>query len=200
MTNLKHEKLITLAIVVGFTAQIFCLIIGMAFFPPDYSSEMPKYSPEGMMMMEFGIALFVFGATVMAIKLADERKVLAAAGFTMQAIQAGVIMASIFEIMNPTTEAWEKGYYITTSANFMYLPSMLLIAACDEFKLWVRWAGIISSIPYFITSVLFFMHYRNFTNLEYIGFAGYMLMMITQIMWAVNVYNNYRRKINASNN
>lgn len=132
----------------------------------------------------------------MAIKLADEKKVLAAAGFTMLAISTGVLMASLFETTESISrEAFEKSYYITTSANFLYLPAMLLIAACDEFKKWVRVLGLISSLPLWICSFLFLFHFRNYTTLDYIGITGYVLMMFTQLMWAVNVYQNYRKKI-----
>jgi hypothetical protein len=201
VTHLKHEKYITLAIVVGFTAQIFCYIMATILYPPDYSTNIPKYAPESSVILQLGFALFIFGATVMAIKLADEKKVLAAAGFTMLAISTGVIMASVFETTtNLTEETFEKSYCIVTSSNFLYLPAMLLISACDEFKKWVRILGLISAVPLWACSFLFLFHYRNFTNLDFIGITGYVLMMFTQLMWAINVYNNHRRKMKASNN
>lgn len=199
MTHLKHEKYITYAIVVGFTAQIFCYIITTILYPPDYSTSIPKYAPESGVILELGFALFIFGTTVMAIKLADEKKVLAAAGFTMLAISTGVIMASVFETTtNLTEETFEKSYYIVTSSNFLYLPAMLLISACDEFKKWVRVLGLFSAVPLWISSFLFLAHYRNYTTLDYIGITGYLLMMLTQLIWAINVYNNYRKKMSAS--
>ena len=200
-THLKHEKYITLAIVVGFTAQIFCFALSSIIYPPDYSTSIPKYAPESSVILELGFALFIFGTTVMAIKLADEKKVLAAAGFTMLAISTGVIMSSVFETTQSTTvEAVEKSYYIVTSSNFLYLPAMLLISACDEFKKWVRVLGLISAVPLWACSFLFLFHYRNFTNLDFIGITGYALMMFVQLMWAINVYNNHKRKKSASNN
>lgn len=193
--NPKHNKYITFAIVVGFLAPLACLILGVVLYPPSYEGQLPRYAPESMVILSLGLAFYMCGSTVMGIKLADEKKVLAAAGFTIQAIAAGVIMASTFEIINPPNlEAWEKGYYITTSANFMYLPSMLLIAACDEFKKWVRWTGVFSALPYVLQSIVFLSGYRNFSTLELLGLAGYVAMLITQVMWAVNTYKNYHNK------
>jgi len=50
------------------------------------------------MLMVTGGSLMIAGLTVMGLKLADEKKVLPAAGFTMFAISGGILMASLFEI------------------------------------------------------------------------------------------------------
>ena len=103
-------------------------------------------------------------------------------------------MAALFETTSVfTEETYEKQYYIFTSANFLYMPSMLMIATYKEFKLWVRWLGIISILPVMAVSFIFLFHYRNYSVLDQLGTSGYCLLMITQIFWAVNVYSNYKK-------
>lgn len=195
MTHPKHEKFITLAIVIGFSAQLVAFTLSTLIFPPDYSGDIPIYTPKSGVIVCLGIALSIVSSTVMAIKLADERKILGAAGFTSLAITMGVWMAALFELMQVNTlEAFEKSYYIVTSANFLYIPSLILIAATEEFKKWVRWLGVISSIPFMISSMLFLFDYHNFTVLDIISNIGYTMILFTQVIWAVNVYNNYRKK------
>jgi len=184
-----------LTAVIGFGAQIFCAVLAMILFPPDYSGEIPYYAPESNVLIEFGLALLIAGSTVMGIKLADEKKVLPAAGFTMLAISAGVMMASLWETTTVSThEAYEKSYFITTSSYFLYVPAMILISFYEEFKKWIRYLGIFSSLPLLISSCLFLFHYRKYTVLEMIGMVGYVLLFTTQLLWAINVYTNYKKK------
>lgn len=194
---MKHnpQKLMTLIIVIGFSAQLICMTLAMTLFPPDYSKEIPVYAPESGMILQFGLALLIAGATMMGIKLAETDKI-PAAGFTMLAISTGVMMAALFETTSVfTEESYEKQYYIFTSANFLFVPSMLMIATYHEFKLWLRLLGIISTIPLVTVSFIFLFHYRNFTVLDQIGTVGYFLLMITQVIWAGNVYSNYKKSI-----
>jgi len=182
-----------LTTVIGFGAQIVCALLAMTFYPPDYSGEIPYYAPESNMLIEFGLALLIAASTGMGIRLAEEKKNLPATGFTMLAISVGVMMASLWETTTISThEAYEKSYFITTTSYFLYVPAMLLIACNDEFKKWIRWLGVISSIPLLATSVMFLLHYRNFNVLEMIGMVGYVLLFLTQLFWAINIYANYR--------
>lgn len=182
-------------IVIGFSAQLICMTLAMTLFPPDYSKDIPVYTPESAMILQFGLALLIAGATMMGIKLAETDKI-SAAGFTMLAISTGVMMAALFETTSVfTEETYEKQYYIFTSANFLFVPSMLMIATYKDFKLWIRWLGIISILPLVAVSFIFLFHYRNFTRLDQIGTLGYFLVMITQVIWGVNVYSNYKKSI-----
>jgi hypothetical protein len=195
MNSHHHEKYIMLATVVGFTAQLFTYALAFILYPPDYSGEIPIYAPKSNVVIALGLGIFIFGCTVMGIKLADDRKVLPAAGFTMLAITMGVWMASLFEItQDGTMETFEKSYYIVCAGNFLYFLAILLTAAYEGFHRWVRYLGLSSTIPFIIASLLFLNDYRNFTTLDEINLIGYLLMIITQVMWAVNVYQNYKKK------
>jgi hypothetical protein len=195
MITHKQEKWMMMIIVTGFSAQLFCMTLAMTLFTPDYSKEFPVYAPESNVFLQLGLALLIAASTMMGIRLAETEKI-PAAGFTMLAISSGVMMAALFETTTVfTLESYEKQYYIITSSNFLYAPAMLMISQYREFKPWLRRMGIISTLPLLTVSFMFLFHYRNFTRLELIGTSGYSLIMITQLIWALNVYSNYRKKI-----
>ena len=192
--HLKHENKITWFVVTTFLAQPVLTIMALLIYPPDLSKEFPHYDPDGIMIVAYGNALFIAGLTVMGLKLADEKKVLPAAGFTMFAISGGILTASLFEISQVIShETYEKFYRIQASSNFLYLPAMYLISTYEDFKKWIRYIGLISSIPLFIASLMFFFGNRDFKTLETISNIGFFFMMVTSFSWAYNVYINYKK-------
>lgn len=195
MAENKFDKIFPVAIVICFNAQLIFMPLAFIAFPISYMNDIPQYAPGALMINNIGLSLYMIGATLMAIKLADDKQILSAAGFTALAISAGVVLASTFEIMNmKTTEAWEKSYYISGSSNFIYLPAMLLIACNAEFKKWIRVLGIVSGCVYFISSILFFLGNRDFSELEKISFIGYLLMLFVQLIWSLQVWRQFHPK------
>ena len=194
MTHLRHEKKITWFVVTTFMAQPVFTLMALLIYPPDFSKEFPVYDPDGIMIVAYGNALFIAGLTVMGIKLADEKKVLPAAGFTMFAISGGILTASLFEITQVVSlETYEKFYRIQSSANFLYLPAMYLISAYEDFKKWIRYIGVVSSIPLLIASLMFLFGNRDFKTLEIISDIGFGFMAVTSFSWAYNVYINHKK-------
>jgi hypothetical protein len=192
---LKQEKLIIYTIITGFTVQFFCYVIALVFLPPDFSGEFPVYSQESNLIVEFGLALNMAAATVMGIKLGDERKILASGGFTMFAIAIGLSMSSLFEVFDVIDKAsFEKSYFINTCSNFLYVPAILLISTFDGFKKWVHYMSIFTALVILTSGVLFMAYYRNYVVLDIFTMIGYLLLSFTQLMWALNVYLNYRAK------
>src|SRR4026209_637544 len=177
MMHLKHEKKITWFVVITFLAQPVLMLIAFLIYPPDFSKEFPVYDPDSIMIGTYGNALSVAGLTVMGIKLADEKKVLPAAGFTMFAISSAILMTSLFEISQVVSfETYEKFHRIQASTNFLYMPAMFLISAYEDFKKWIRFIGLISSIPLVITGFMFLFGNRDFKTLETISNIGFALM------------------------
>ena len=194
MIHFKHEKKITWFMIVAFMAQPVLMILAFTIYPPDFSSEFPVYHPDSIMIVVYGAALFLAGLTVMGIKLADEKKVLHAAGFTMFASSSAILMTSMFEISQVVNmETYEKFYRIQSSTNFLYLPAMYLISAYEDFKKWIRYIGLVSSVPLLIASFMFLFGSRDFHTLETIANAGFALMAVTSVSWAYNVYFNYKK-------
>jgi hypothetical protein len=191
---MKQEKFIILTIIVGFVVQFLCYVIALLFFPPDFSGEFPVYSQDGNLLVEFGLALNMAGATVMGIKLGDERKILASAGFTMFAIAIGLTMSSLFEVFDVIDKvSFEKSYFINTCSNFLYVPAILLISTFDGFKRWIHYLSIFTASVILISGLLFMLYYRNYIVLDVITMIGYLLLSFTQLTWALNVYVNYRK-------
>jgi len=194
MTHLKRENKITFFVVSTFIAQPLLSIMSAVIYPPDFSKEFPVYDPNSIMLIVCGGALGIAGLTLMGIKLADEKKVLPAAGFTMLAISYGILLASIFEISQVVSlETYEKFYRIQTSGNFLYLPAMYLISAYEDFKKWIRYIGLASSLTLLIASFMFLFGSRDFKTLETISNIGFFFMFITFFSWAYNVYINYKK-------
>ena len=194
MMHSKHEKKVTFLVVVALIAQPLASLLSLLFSPPDFSKEFPVYDPNGIMLVVCGGAFGIAGLTVMGIKLADEKKVLPAAGFTMLAISFGTLFASIFEISQVVSlETYEKFYRIQTSGNFLYLPAMYLISAYEDFKKWIRYIGLVSSITLLIASFMFLFGSRDFKTLETISNIGFSIMFVTFFSWAYNVYINYKK-------
>lgn len=190
----NQEKKITWFVIPTFLAQPVAMLIALLVYPPDFSGEFPVYDPTSVMILVYGGALFMGGLTVMGIKLADEKKVLPAAGFTMFAITGGILMASMFEITQIVSmETYVKFYRIQASSNFLYLPAMYLISAYEDFKKWIRYIGLFSSVPLLIASFMFLFGSRDFNTLETISNIGFSLMAVTSISWAWNVYANYKK-------
>ena len=194
MTHLRHEKKITWFVVTTFMAQPVFTLVALLIYAPDLSKEFPVYDPDGIMIVAYGNALFIAGLTVMGLKLADEKKVLPAAGFTMFAISGGILTASLFEISQVVShETYEKFYRIQASSNFLYLPAMYLISAYEDFKKWIRYIGLVSSIPLLIASFIFLFGNRDFKTLETVSNIGFFFMTVTSFSWAYNVYINYKK-------
>jgi hypothetical protein len=194
MLHSRHEGKITWFIVITFIAQPLLFIVAYLIYPPDFSKEFPVYHPDSIMVATYGNALFLAGLTVMGIKLADERKVLPAAGFTMFAISGAILMTSLFEISQVVSrESYEKFYRFQSSTNFLYLPAMYLISAYEDFKKWIRFIGLLSSFPLLISGFMFLSGNRDFKTLETISNTGFTLAAITSLAWAYNVYINFKK-------
>ena len=194
MTHFKHEGKIAFFVVATFIAQPLCAILSYVIYPPDFSKEFPLYDPNSLMLIAFGNALGIGGLTVLGIKLADEKKILPSAGFTMLGISMGLMLVSLFEITQVVShEAYEKFYRIQASGNFLYLPSMYLISAYDDFKKWIRYVGLISSLILLTATFMFLFGNRDFKTLETISNIGFGFMFITFFSWAYNIYLNYKK-------
>lgn len=183
-------------VVASLVTNVALALLSLMLFPPDFSREFPVYHPTGIMLLEYGGALFIAALTVIGQKLGDEKKVLPAAGFTMLAISGGILMASMFEISQIVSlETYEKFYRIQASSNFLLVPAMYLISEYDDFKRWIRYIGLLSAIPLLAAGLLFLFGNRDFRLLENISNLGFGLLFMTQLSWAYNFYLNYRKSL-----
>jgi len=191
---LRHERKITWFVILTFMANPVASIAVLFLYPPDFSGEFPVYDPDSIMILSYGMALLISGLTVMGIKLADEKKVLPAAGFTMFAISGAILMASLFEISQVVSlETYEKFYRMQASSNFLYLPAMYLISQYEDFKKWIRYIGLLSAFPLLLAGFMFLFGSRDFHLLETISNIGFFIGFVTSLSWAYNVYMNYKK-------
>jgi hypothetical protein len=196
MRSSTQSKHIMLACVICLSMPALAQIIATVFYAPDFASEYPSYSPDFVLILQLGMAFLLIGLSILGMKAEEERQILAAGGFTAQAIALGLAGVGLFEITSVTNkETYEKFYYITVTSNFLYFPSQLLIATYTKFKKWLRVAGFLASFPLLISTVLFVSKYRNFQVLEMISSLGYIFIFVIQLGWAWNIYANYRDEL-----
>lgn len=196
MPHPTHDKRIAWFVVFSLITNVALGLLGVMLFPPDFSKEFPVYHPTGIMLLEYGGALLMAALTVIGQKLGDEKKILPAAGFTMLAIATGILMASMFEISSIVSlETYEKFYRIQASANFLLVPAMYLISEYEDFKKWVRYIGLLSTIPLLGAGFMFLAGNRDFRLLESISNIGFALLFVTELSWAYNFYSNYRQSL-----
>ena len=196
MTSLTQSKYIMLTCLICFSMPAITQILSLVFYPPDISSEYPRYSPDFVLILQLGMAFLLIGLSILGMKAEEERQILAAGGFTAQAIALGLAGVGLFEITSVTNkETYEKFYYITVTSNFLYFPSQLLIATYTKFWRWLRIVGFIASFPLLISTILFVAKYRNFQVLEIISSLGYIFIFLVQLGWAWNLYANYKNEV-----
>ena len=195
MAYLKNEKSIVHFVVFCLVANVVLSISSFVLIPPDFSQAFPIYPPNEVMIQQFGGSLSLAAFTVLGIKLADEKKVMPAAGFTMLAISTGVLLISYFDITAIVSlESYVKFYYVSAAGNFLLLPALYLISSNEDFKPWVRFAGLIAIVPMVTATFVFLFGSRDFHLLESISNTGFILFYLTQLSWANNLYSNLKRK------
>lgn len=196
MNDPQQNKYVMLAITICFTTPLVFQTLSVLIYPPDFSGEYPVYPPDGILMLQFAGASTLLGLTILGMKAEEEKQILAAAGFTAQAISLGLAAASLFEITMVTSrESYEKFYYLTVSSNFLFIPSLLLIATYNKFKKWVKLSGLIASLPLLVSSLMFIFRYRDYKVLEEISNTGYLMVFVVYLLWCLNVYQNYRKDL-----
>ncbi len=195
MVNRNEKDHIAIAIAIGFILPTIITILSSILDPPDWSGNIPVYSTLSNLCFETAIALMIFGSTLMGIKLADEKKVMPAAGFTMFAIANGVVFVIFFEMMDAMSEeSFVKTYNILTGYILLELPALILISFYTGFPKWINWIGILSMVPFAVSGGLFLNGYRNFVALDQISMLGFTLLNIAQVSWGILVLKNRRRE------
>lgn len=185
------------SVVIFFTIPMIIQIVVLIIYPPDLSGEYPVYDLDFILLLELAMAFDLIGLTIMGMKAEEDRSIVAAAGFTSLAISMGLAGAALFEIAWVADLAdYEKFYYITVSSNFLYFPSLIMIGTYEKFRSWVRIAGYIASLPLLMATILFVFGYRDYMILEAFTSTGYILFMVLTLLWAWNVYLNYKKDLN----
>jgi hypothetical protein len=158
------------------------------------SGEFPVYDWRGVMIIQFAGAFLLIALTVIAMKAEEEKQILAAAGFNAMAISFGISILSIFDIADIVTfQQYERYYKITVSSNFLFIPALILIATYDRFKKWIRYLSFMAGVPFAISSAMFIVGVRDYKILEEVTNVGVLLISVTWVCWAINIYLNYKQ-------
>ena len=184
-----------LASISGLVIQALCYLFCIIFLPPDFSGEYANFSVESNFIIIFGMSLNMASVTILGIKVGDEKQILASGGFTMFAIALGLSISSLYEVVTIVDqESFDKSYFINSSSTLLYVPAILLISTYKNFSKWIHYLGVLTVIPALIGTILFVFKVASNVTIDIITTIGYLLLAFTQLMWAVNIYLNYRKK------
>lgn len=186
MESSKEARHIRQTIAFGFIGSFVCMAASFCF-PVDFSGEVPVYPKATLLLNEACYGLLIFGCTIMGIKLADDKRVLPSAGFTMLAIAQGVTFITNFEVQHFTEEEFKKGYEIMTGMLFMMLPAMWLIARYTDFPRWLNWLGLITCVPLAVGAIMFQTDAAEFNTIEKVLGLGYVFTELTALCWGIRV-------------
>jgi hypothetical protein len=189
----KKIKHLAQTIAIGFIGSFVAFVISL-FFPPDFSTDPPKYSQGGLIFGEISVALFIFGCTLLGLKLTEEKKTLPAGGFTMMAIAQGVLFI-IYFINTESTKSLEEGIKIYCGMAYLLIPAMILIAFYSEFPKWVNMLGLAACIPIIIVYVMFLFSGKYSQTLDGLSFISTILFSITSLIWGIFTLKNMKTEL-----
>ena len=197
LTEQKKIKHVGFTIAIGFIGS-FAAFAFSFLFPPDKSKDIWVMPEASMIAQEISLALYIFGCTVFGLKLAEEKKTLPAAGFTMMAIAQGVYFILYFMNLE-SPEKLIEGYNTFCGMLYLLLPAMILIALYAEFPRWVNFMGIIACIPNIMVYIKFMSTKKYDNELDFLSFISLILFNITSLIWGIFVLRNMKRDIEISN-
>jgi hypothetical protein len=101
-------------------------------------------------------------------------------------VAAGFAIFTIAEVIvwvggGPTGSGGEAPF---AAATLFYVPALLLISAPPRFVLWARAAGALAAVPFGIHAVVFLL---GGNPAEVLQIAGYFLLSVAVVGWAVDV-------------
>lgn len=195
MQHAKHKKIKHLNLVIAWSFFLSVLaFLATFFFPsPDFSKDIPVYSEGAANCFAVSMALFIFGCTVMAIKLAEEQQTLAASGFTMMAIAMGFVYVLQF-VTTTTTESLNDVYKINDGGTYLLTPAMFLIACYTVFPRWLNVLGVMATLPQVIVCIIFLSSGYNHV-LDILEFISMILFNVTALCWGIFVLKGMRKEL-----
>lgn len=136
---------------------------------------------QNLLFVVSSIGLTVAGV-LLVLREARRGADLVAAGFAIFAV-AEIIIWVGGGTTGPASEA------PFAAATLFYVPALLLISAPPRFALWARAAGVLAAVPFGIYAVVFIL---GGNPAEILEIAGYLLLSVAVIGWAVDVIRSTR--------
>lgn len=171
--NPSETKLLIVIMAIGFSANLILGICG-SFFPPNSYLQ--------MILWQIGDSMAIM-ASVLASRYAGNRgQHIAADGFTLLGIAYGVSFAS--SAINSVNEE------IMATIVLPLVPSLVLIAFCKLFPVWLRIGTIMVCVPFFFmykNVIAGTYHFENISNtLSYTG------IQLGGVLWCFYIYRDFR--------
>ncbi len=189
----KKTKHVAWTIAIGFIGSFVAFAISF-LFPPDFTKSPAVFQEAALIAQEISMALYIFGCTVLGLKLAEEKKTLPAAGFTMMAIAQGVYFILYFmNLENP--EKLVEAYNTFCGMMYLLLPAMILISFYSHFPRWVNVLGIIACIPNLMVYFQFMTTKKYSEQLDTFSFFSLILFNITALIWGIFILRNMKNEL-----
>lgn len=124
----------------------------------------------------------VMAAALLVLREARRGADLVAAGFGIFAVAEIIIWVG----GGPTGPGGEAPF---AAATLFYVPALLLISAPPRFALWARAAGALATVSFGTYAIVFLLGGKP---AEVVEIAGYLLLSVAAIGWAVDVVRSRR--------
>jgi hypothetical protein len=183
----------------GFIGTVLLFIATGIFSPmPDFTQDPPLIPQLMLTFGQAGTSLLILGCVAYAIKLVEDKRPLAAIGFSMLSIAQGVIFV-LYLISYNGVEKFAEAYRMFSASLYLLIPSLIIIAIYSGFPLWLRLLGVVACIPYVIENVMF--HYtEKFTlAIMIVDAIGNVLFNLVFLLWGIVVIRVTRKELKTAN-
>ena len=181
-------------IAVGFILNFVLIVISLGF-APDMESNPPVYQHPQLILQALATAALVFSSTLIGLKLAEDKQILPAAGFTMLSIASALSIVVYFEFRTFSVEEFEKIYDIYLSYVALLVPTAILLVYYKDVPKWQRFLPIVSVIIQSSSMVVYYSGYEEYNKLDSISFIGYLIFTVLTLLWGIQIWRKSVKQI-----
>ena len=187
MEHHESHRILMRFIAVGFILNFVLIVISLGF-TPDMESNPPVYQHPQLILQALATAALVFSSTLIGLKLAEDKQILPAAGFTMLSIASALSIVVYFEFRTFSVEEFEKIYDIYLSYVALLVPTAILLVYYKDVPKWQRFLPIVSVIIQSSSMVVYYSGYEEYNKLDSISFIGYLIFTVLTLLWGIQIW------------
>lgn len=194
MENHESHRILMRFIAIGFILNFVLIVISLGF-TPDMESNPPVYQHPQLILQALATAALVFSSTLIGLKLAEDKQILPAAGFTMLSIASALSIVVYFEFRTFSVEEFEKIYDIYLSYVALLVPTAILLVYYKDVPKWQRFLPIVSVIIQSSSMVVYYSGYEKYNKLDSISFIGYLIFTVLTLLWGIQIWRKSVKQI-----
>ena len=195
MLDKKQKEILHLYWLIGYSFIFSSVAYMLSFlFLPDVSTDPPVISDPYMTLMKIQTVLLILASTTYGIKLSEEKKTLASAGFTMLAFSQGVLYIITTFTFN-SNEKLEEAYRMLSACLYLQIPAIIIISFYHGFPRLLNITAVVSMIPFIIEYLAFMSTGRMSNPILAIDAVGNILMNTVVAAWGVIILKGAKQEI-----